>query len=241
MAIDWVVSRRNAEGRALLARVVVQLDRPAVLPQEARQNPLPRLIWLLGELRDGVTLTQKGNLNRGFVQAAAARFDWPFDKPPRHEDDLFLLQELRALARRMHLLRRTGRTVVLTKRGATLLSDGEGLWRAATREMLPGDHFVASVGELTLAYLLTTSRPVYDEMIDVVSAAIAGEGFVDVRTGQEPDKRDISWAIHRSLDSFRALDLFVEGDRLFSADPYRLTTVGVATALETLRMRFIDQ
>ena len=86
----WVQGRRSVARSALLEPLVEVLRTPAGLPQGI-EDPIPPLRWLLGELVDGQALTQTGNLNRAFVQDAAARFGcWhpSLHSLPRNEEEL---------------------------------------------------------------------------------------------------------------------------------------------------------
>ncbi|HEY9350765.1 MAG TPA: hypothetical protein VIP75_08725, partial [Acidothermales bacterium] len=85
---------------------------------EGVDDPVPPLRWFLGELVDRQPLTHTGNLGRAVVQNAAGRFGWwDFDKPPRSEDELYDLHQVRLLAQRLGLARRSGRRLVLTQKG----------------------------------------------------------------------------------------------------------------------------
>ena len=81
----------------------------------------------------GISLTQTGNPSQRFVQHAADRFGWDFDCPPRTEDDLYDLHQLRQLAQRLRLARQLGRMLKLTANGRRLAADAERLWRATAR------------------------------------------------------------------------------------------------------------
>lgn len=81
----WLEGRRSPTRR----RILEPLAEAARAPAEAADgvaDAVPRLRWLLGELAEGQPLTQTGNLNRAFVQAAAARFGWDFRNPSQTED-----------------------------------------------------------------------------------------------------------------------------------------------------------
>jgi len=87
----WLEGRRSPTRRELFRPLATQLQQPAHLPPGI-DDPLPPLRWLLGELADGQALTQTGNLNRAFVQAAATRFGWwdlGLHSLPRTEDELY--------------------------------------------------------------------------------------------------------------------------------------------------------
>lgn len=79
--------------------------------------------WLLAELDGGIPLTQTGNLSRAFVQQNAGRFGWDVSRPPRTEDDLYDLHQLRCLARELRLAGRSSRVLTLTGKGRRLLAD----------------------------------------------------------------------------------------------------------------------
>jgi hypothetical protein len=63
----WVSRWRSPTRQKLAAAVANRLLHPAQLPAEAAADPLPRWRWLLGQLADGIPLTQAGNLSRAFV------------------------------------------------------------------------------------------------------------------------------------------------------------------------------
>jgi hypothetical protein len=117
-ADTWVNARRSETRRRILAGIASRLDRPAELPAATATNPLPPLHWLLTQLGDGIALTQTGNLNRTFVQQSADRFKWDFSTPPRTEDDLFDLHQLRHFAQNLGLARRSGRMALADRQRA---------------------------------------------------------------------------------------------------------------------------
>jgi hypothetical protein len=231
---QWLNARRSEIRRKLLAAIANRLLLPGKLPLGA--DPCPPLRWLLEQLADGVPLTQTGNLGQKFVQGAAARFGWDYPSPPRTEDELFDLHQIRRLAQRKRLARRDGRKLVLTTRGRSLLADPESLWRIVACSILVDDAFGAMAGEVLLALLLDEeSLPLVDILNTVKSAAVE-EGFRDARTGEPPDDQALRWAIHDTLNPCRALGLLsVGGD--WRNRTYGLNDIGKATALEALRDR----
>ena len=100
-AESWVNLRRSETRRRILAPIANRLLHPAEVPTATAADPLPPLRWLVDQLDGGIALTQTGNLNRAFVQHSADRFGWDFSRPPRTEDDLFGLHQLRRLAQRL--------------------------------------------------------------------------------------------------------------------------------------------
>lgn len=232
----WVNVLRSDTRRQLLAAIANRLLHPAELSAEAAADPLPRLRWLLGELDSGIALTQTGNLSQKFVQQAADRFGWDFDRPPRTEDDLYDLHLLHHLAQRLRLARRAGRTLTLTAAGRRLAADPERLWRATAAGLLEGDDFSVFAGELFFALLLGTGPVPGEEIEATVGRAAGEEGFRESRSGEPPGEQDVSWAIHETINLCRALGLLAVGGD-WRDRRYELAGVGQATALEALRAR----
>lgn len=235
-AETWVNARRSQTRRRILGAIANRLLHPADLPAEAAAGPLPQWQWLLGELADGIALTQTGNLSRAFVQDNAARFGWDFARPPRTEDDLYDLHQLRYLAQQLRLARRAGRTLVLTAKGRHLLADPEQLWRVTAAGLLGGNDFSVFAGELLLARLVDADRVPSSQITLTVGQAADEEGFRENRTGEPPDRHDIGRAIHHTSNLCRALGLLTEGGD-WDDRSYGLTTTGKAIALEALRAR----
>ncbi len=232
----WLASSRSETRRKLLSSIANRLLHPIELPAGVAGDPLPLMRWLLDQLANGIPLTQTGNLSQKFVQAAADRFGWDFSRPPRSEDDLYDLHQLRHLAQRLGLARRSGRKLALTNRGRAQVGDPGVLWRSVARGVFGDNAFHIFAGELFLALLADTELMPYDDINATVRQAVAEEGFRQTRTGEPADERDVSWAIHHTLNMGRALGLLsVGGD--WRDRSYGLTDVGKATALEALRAR----
>jgi hypothetical protein len=149
--------------------------------------------------------------------------------------DLLQLQ-LRHLAQDLGLARRSGRTLTLTAKGRRLRADPGGLWRAGVAGLLGDDDFPAFAGELFLALLLDAQEVPGRQINAAVGLAAAEEGFRDSRTGEPPDERGISWAVHATSNLCRALGLLAVGAG-WTDRSYGLTGTGQATALEALRAR----
>ena len=235
-ALEWIAGERGETRRRILAAIANRLLHSAELPAETAADPLPRLRWLLGQLNHGIALTQAGNLNQKFVQQSADRFGWDFSRPPRTEDDLFDLHQLRHLAQRLGLARRSGRMLMLTAKGRRLLTDPGQLWCAVAAGLPGGNDFSVYAGELFLALLLDADSVPYSEIKVTVGQAVAEEGFRESRTGERPDEQDIGRAVHATSNMCRALGPMVTGSDWLDHS-YGLTGTGKATALQALRAR----
>jgi hypothetical protein len=232
----WVNARRSETRRRLLAAIANRLLHPAELPAATAADPLPPLRWLLDQLDGGIALTQTGNLNRKFVQDSADRFGWDFSRPPRTEDDLFDLYQLRHFAQDLGLARRSGRKLTLTAKGRRLLADPGSLWHAVAAGLLGDNGFTVFAGELFLALLLAADSVPNRELTATVGQAAAEEGFRDTRTFGPPDEHDISRAVHETSNLCRALGLLAVGGD-WGDRSYGLSGTGKSTALEALRAR----
>ena len=230
----WLSTHRSPTRRRILEPLVAVVQQPAELPAGV-DDPLPRLRWFLGELAGGQPLTQTGNLSRAFVQDAASRFGWDFRSPPRTEDELYDLHQLRHLTQRVGLARRTGRKLVLTTKGRAGLGDADLVWRAVARRLLPDHQFAAALGEITLALLVDGERHA-TELDATLAEVVAEVGWRATDTGLPPDESDISWAWHQTTNLLRALDVLASGGG-WEDRSYALTPIGRAVGLECLHHR----
>jgi hypothetical protein len=235
-AETWVNLRRSETRRQVLAAIANRLLHPARLPAGTAADPLPQLRWLLGQLDGGITLTQTGNLSQKFVRQSADRFGWDLSRPPRTEDELFDLHQLRRLTQRLGLARRSGRMLTLTAKGRRLPDHPSHLWRATAAGLLGGNDFSVFAGELFLALLLIADSTSGSDIMAMVQQAADEEGFRVRRTGEPPSEHDVSWAIQGTSNLCRALGLLT-ADSHCSESSYGLTDAGKATAIEALRAR----
>ncbi len=235
-AETWVGRRRSETRRRIVAAVANRLLHPAQLPAGTTE-PMPRLQWLLDQLAVGIGLTVRGNLNQKFVQQNADRFGWELDRPPRTEDDLYDLCQLRDLAQELGLTRQDGRTLSLTAKGRRLAADAGQLWRAVAEVLLQSkDTFSVFAGELFFAQLLDADALPLSKIAARVGRAASEAGFRDYRTQKPPTDDDVRWVMYDTINRCRALDLLSVG-AAWHEDSYGLTAIGKATALEALRAR----
>ena len=85
------------------------------------------VLWLLDLFGDEQPLTQAGYLNRPFVVRVHEQRPWdepyPTDRPPRTETDVMVLHRLRAWLQSVGALRKRGKVLRRTQRGATMATD----------------------------------------------------------------------------------------------------------------------
>jgi hypothetical protein len=230
----WLGGPSNEARGGILAPVIDRIRRPPEMaPSVLGDAPAP-LRWLLEQLAGGLALTQTGNLSRAFVRSVAPRFGWHFHTPPRGEHDIGDLSELRHLAQRLRLARRSGGTLRLTPKGARLVADPLALARAVAAALIEQDPFTAASGELALALLIPADSLAPSEVTAAIAPAIAEAGFWDRRTDAPPDAQAISWVMHATLNRCRTLGLLSTGGD-WRDRRYGLTDAGRAIALEALR------
>lgn len=220
---------------------LIEAGEPEIESAAAGAAVVPAL-WLLDRAGDGIALTQTEALSRAFVREAAERFPhwWEADLfgPPHRETDVTLLRELHWLLRRLRLLRRTGRRVVVTKRGRDLAAQPPALITALATELLAGEAFPAACAELTAALILGGAAIDYsDRLAERIQPAIAADGWRSA--GEPPDVRDIRWTIASFLRPAEAAGVLVRGEResRSSALASRLTEAGRPALIAGLRAR----
>jgi hypothetical protein len=235
-AETWVSLRRSETRRRIVASVANRLLHPAQLPAGTAE-PLPQLQWLLDQLSVGIGLTVRGNLGQSFVQQNADRFGWALSRPPRTEDDLYDLCQLRGLAEELGLARQEGRILTLTAKGRRLAADPDQLWRVVAAALLETeDSFSVFAGELFFALLLDVDSLPLSKISARVGRAAGEAGFRDYRTRKPPTDDDVRWILHDTINLCRVLGLLSVG-AAWNEDSYGLTAIGKSTALEALRAR----
>lgn len=124
---------------------------------------LEPLTWLLGEIGDGVTLTQAGNLPRALVLAADERYDW-FDLKPtfrvRTMWDLFELGELYDLVTAKRWVTKRGRKLSLSAKGRALLADPQALTGAVLSHVFDQSEWYGDGALAAAVVLLGSDTPV---------------------------------------------------------------------------------
>jgi hypothetical protein len=208
----WRDDHRSAARTAIIDRMADTLTRPPVTTDVSDAVVIAR--WLLDRGVDGIALTQTGALNRALVrEAVELRPDWrdtALFGPPNREDEIVPLVRLHQLLRDLRLLRRSGRSIVATKRARTLLVDPAALLAECAPALLAGDTFEAAVGELAAALMLAGERIEYDSLARVIHPAVVEQGWHSA--GVPPSIHAVGATIGRLLAGLEALDL-VTGTR----------------------------
>jgi len=219
--LDMIVAERLEDWArgGIVSPILQLLLAPSSEGAMAGQGDLMEpLAWLLEEAAGGIGLTQTGALNRAFVRAFVERFPdaWREERwgPPHREDEVSWVCELHDLTRRMRLLRRAGRSLVLTKRGEALLGD-RLVMRDAVAPRLIADGFAGAVQELIVAVLLGGGPTIgRDELVSRVHAAIVAEGWS--AAGESPGPHEVSacaWGLLRPAEALGLLVHDYEYDR----------------------------
>lgn len=236
--LEHWLERGSPERRKLLDRVAASLRAPvADTPLPAIEAALEPLSWLLRAASDGIALTQTYALNRAFVREAVERYpDWwrPYFGPPNREADVTPLAELAALIRTRRLVRRRGRRLGLTRRGADLLANPRELLSTVTEAAFATSGFDAAVHELSAA-VLTAEQKVATSSLDAkVHRTIVADGWHD--GAASPSERDVRWVMWELIRPALALGL-VRDEGEWSDRRLIVTEVGRAALRGALRRR----
>ena len=209
---------------------------------------LEPLRWFLERVGDTVPLTQKLNLGRAFVLETDDRYHWypanDFGWRPRREADLRELLFIHALAKRLRGVRREGRKLKLTRRGAALISDPAGLWEQTVRALASAGGFEGDLTETVLAVLLgsgpseMTNRELESITSDVLRASWHIDDELDV---PEPGILPMFWLevsdLRAGLAAVGFLEVRDDDEQEEFRQILRLTPAGRSTAVAVLRQR----
>jgi hypothetical protein len=135
------------------------------------------------------------------VVSAVERFGWwDWEKPPRSEADVHQLSTLRDAASRLRLLRRRGRRLQVTARGAKLLTFPERLWEQVASESEDGEDFTRAVTEVVGLRLLQ-GRVEQRKLVSDVAPILIAQGW---STGGNPiTVNHVSYAVYDPLRWWR--------------------------------------
>ncbi|WP_306368824.1 hypothetical protein [Nocardiopsis sp. CC223A] len=179
----WLSSPAHPHRRhlwPLVGRIIAGADVPRTA--DTTMAPLQRLLDLA---EDGIALTQIGYISPGVVRSMCEDFGWRTSpEPPRSETDATQLIALHQMMRGMRVVRRSGRRLVLTRRGRQLRADPEEMWRAATETLCRTGGPEQAAAETLLGMLLSRtpqgsgshSRPGESDMI-TAERLLTGSGW----------------------------------------------------------------
>lgn len=239
----WADDARHRSDTLGRARTTVskRLLHPIAPPSDIGEALEP-VIWLLAEFGEEQALTQAGYLNTTFVRRVYAERPWEdrysTGKVSRTETDDITLHRLRDLLGTIGAIRKRGRTLKRTAKGAAMVSAPIAVWTALTHKATanPWDRFAI---ETTSTLLLDRDGSTSAEEIAALVAEVAadmGWQTTDHQGTRAPSQLDVSLAIS---DTWAMLRLFgmlkEEGD--WRNRRWVLNPAGTKTLLAMLRIR----
>jgi hypothetical protein len=206
---NWIDAARHPVQQAWRSAVAKRLLIPIEPPDDPGDAVAP-LRWILERAAEegGAELTQSNYLARATVVAAVERFGWrDSEKPPRSEAEVYQLWMVRDVARRLHLVRRRGRRLLVTARGAELLRFPERLWETVAVEIEDEHEFTRAVAEVVALRLLQGRVELRSLATDVAPLLIAQGWSTD---GHPITVNHVSSAIHSPLRWWRLFSVVDE-------------------------------
>lgn len=209
---DWMrtASMRSEQVGRRRAAIANRLL-PVVGPPSDVAGHMAPAVWLLERFGDEQALTQAGYLNRAFVVQVHEQHPWE-DRyrphgSPRSETDVIALHRLRSWLESAGALRKRGKVLRRTERGAAMARDPLLVWEAFTRTVAPEgwDRFVI---EDAAVILLGRAGPIpMRDLFGEVAADAVDLGWRTSDAGQQrpPSAHDVRPAF---LDAWALLDLF---------------------------------
>ncbi|MBB4929859.1 hypothetical protein F4561_000679 [Lipingzhangella halophila] len=195
---------------------------------------------LLDYADEGIGLTQIGYISPTAVRELCAEFDWSSSpSPARSETDVMQLIALHKLLRTMRAVRRSGRRLVLTRRGRRLHGDTDALWRAVAEGVLDTDGFEQAAAETLLGLLLVrlprpTGNHARDDDADITSDArliLADAGWAGADSDDGPETQQLQSVLINATWLLETLGFIAGRDQAGEGGPQYLTKAGRAFAL----------
>lgn len=209
---EWVrtASMRSERVGRRRTDVANRLLHPIGPPPDLAEHMGP-VTWLLARFGEEQAPTQAGYLNRAFVVGVHEQHPW--DDPyrtrgaPRSETDVIVLHRLRAWLDTAGALRKRGKVLRRTERGAAMADDPRLAWDVFTRTVARDgwDRFVIEDAALIL---LDRRRPVAtsDLFGEIAGDAVElGWQTNDGAFQRPPNEQDVRYAFHTG---WALLDLF---------------------------------
>jgi len=232
----WINTARHPVHQEWRSAVANRLLHPIESPSNPGDAVAP-MRWLLERAAEpgGTELTQSNYLARATVVDAVEHFGWwDWEKPPRSEADVHQLSTFRDAANRLRLLRRRGRRLHLTTRGAELLASPERLWGHLAPETEDGEDFTRAVTELVGLRLLH-GRIEQRKLVAEITPILVAQGW---SIGGSPiTVNHVSSAVYRPLRWWRLFKTTDEVDATWEYGTGReLTPHTVAVTADGERM-----
>lgn len=209
---DWVrtASTRSEQVRRRRAAIANRLLHVVEPPTNVAEHMAPAT-WLLERFGDEQALTQAGYLNRAFVVQVHEQHPWE-DRyrprgAPRSETDVIALHRLRAWMESAGALRKRGKVLRRTERGAAMARDPLLVWEAFTRTVAP-EGWGRFVIEEAAVILLDPAGPIpMRDLLGGIAADAVDSGWRTTDAGQQrpPSAHDVR---HAFYDAWALLDLF---------------------------------
>ncbi|GAA3741321.1 hypothetical protein [Salinactinospora qingdaonensis] len=237
---DWLSAPSHAHRQRLLP-LLGQIIAGAEPPVGARAALAP-VQRLLDYAADGIGLTQIGYISPTVVRELCVEFGWATAPcPPRSETDVIQLIALHKLLRDTRAVRRSGRELMLTRRGRQLHASTEALWQTVAEGMLHVDGFEQAATETLLGLLLLRSPGNHSREgnVDVAEEArsiLADSGWEDGEAGTEPGTQRVRSVLLTVTWLLETLGCVVGHDLPGGGRSMRLTKVGRAFALTAIHL-----
>ena len=222
------------------ARVANHLLHPIAPPPDLAERLQP-MTWFLDVFGDAQPLTQAGYLNTAFLAHVHAAQPWadPFleDRPPRTETDAVTLHRLRARLEAMGALRKRGKVLERTARGAGMAADPAAAWGSLTRK-ISSDPWVRFAVETCALLLVDLGRSAPVKDVTAAVARLAAE--MGWRTsggraaGPDPSELAVLVAVRDAMAMFELFGM-LEEDGDWRHRHWTLTPAGTTTMLAILR------
>lgn len=206
---SWVDPARHPVLKDWRSSVANRLLNPIPPPLDPSGAIAP-VRWLLelASTKAGARLTASNYLEPVAVLDAVDRFGWwEFRGAPRSESEVGQLHDIRAIATRLRLVRRSGRRLHITKLGSQLLAEPERLWLTLATQIGENDEFTQMLAEV-IGLRLLSGRVDVNELADEVSPMLAAQGWA---SSEGPLTRDyVSFALWGPLRWWRLLQALEE-------------------------------
>lgn len=240
---EWLASPSHPHRQQLLpllGQIIAGVE-----PSQEADRALAPIQRLLDHAGEGIGLTQIGYMSPTVVRELCVEFDWhTVPAPPRSETDVTQLIALHKLLRTIRAVRRSGRRLILTRRGRKFHENPDSLWRAAAQGVLCTDGFEQAATETLLGLLLLRSpraagshrRPAAGDIAEEARLILAESGWEQGTAGDGPEDDQVRSVLITVMWLLETLGCVVSDDLLGEGCSRRLTKVGRAFALTAIHL-----